>query len=103
MILFYGTPEKDINLSPGWKSMWTDIQALKFQAFAWHYTLLYVKAELLWYLCYLLSQGICARKGCLYLLWHLCLTGSVFELQNYTLDEDCCENGPMLIQKLGAY
>lgn len=49
-----------------------------------------------------LPRDLC-KEGLSLSLLAFALTGSVaFELPNYTVDEDCCESGSMLIQKLGA-
>lgn len=64
MVLFYGIPRQDISLPMGWKGSVLDWGPdFNVSGFAWYYALLRVKAELIWYLCYLLSWEICAGKG----------------------------------------
>lgn len=64
MVLFYGIPRQDISLPMGWKGSVLDWGPdFNVSGFAWYYALLRVKAELILYLCYLLSWEIYAGKG----------------------------------------
>lgn len=49
MVLFYGIPRQVVNVLAGWKgSGLTEVETLKFQAFAWCCAFLHVKGELIW-------------------------------------------------------